>query len=134
MGKLLKDVSMVFSAGAFGGFVNAFLIWILGRWHITQAIGVKLVPDWKPEYIYPKVVWGGIWGLMFLLPYFTDSIIKRGVIFSLAPTAVVLFYILPVHLGKGPLGMELGRLLPLFALIVNAAWGIAAAWWLQVTH
>lgn len=128
---LRTKISRLFAAGVAGGFANALLIWVMGQTGIAQAMKVQIVPHWTVGYLYPKLVWGGIWGLIFAVPFLEGSVIRRGILFSLAPTAAVLFYVLPHHLNYGMMGIRLGHLVPVFALIVNTAWGITAAWWVR---
>lgn len=128
------NASIAFSAGAVGGLANGVAVWFSGKSGISNAIGVKIEPDWTPAWIYPRIVWGGLWGFLFLLPYFQDSYLKQGLIYSLGPTIAVLFIVFPYQLKKGMLGLELGKMTPLFALVVNAVWGVAAAWWLSLIH
>lgn len=128
----LNLISLVFVAGCVGGLANSIAVWGMGKTGITGAMGVSVKPDWTPAWLYPRIVWGGLWGFLFLLPFLEDSIFARGIIYSLGPTIVVLFIVFPLQAKKGVLGLQLGSLTPVFALIVNAAWGIAAAWWLNI--
>ena len=59
------------------------------------------------------------------------SYLLRGLVFSLAPTAVQLFVVFP-KVGKGVMGLDLGNLTPLFVLVFNAVWGIVAGLWLII--
>lgn len=128
----LRRLSVIFSAGALGGLVNSVTLWLLGRFGITAMIGVKIAPKLVPMWLYPRVVWGGIWGLLFLLPVFKGSPVRRGVLLSLGPTAVQLFVVFPFKALKGYLGLELGGMTPLLVFLLNAVWGVAAAYWLRM--
>ena len=126
----LRRISMLFSAGAVGGFVNSAVLWALGRFGITAMIGVDLAPKLTPQWLYPRVVWGGIWAALFLIPVFKNSPVKRGVLLSLGPTAALWFVVFPHQAYKGYLGLELGGLTPVLIVILNAIWGVTAAMWL----
>lgn len=126
----LQSASLVFAAGCVGGFTNALAVWLMGKSGLTQAMGVQLIPNWTPAWLYPRIVWGGLWGFLFLLPFLQDSVLLRGLLYSLGPTIVVLFIVFPFQAKKGWMGLGFGAMTPVFALIVNAVWGIAAAWWL----
>jgi hypothetical protein len=128
----LRHLSLVFAAGCIGGLANSLAVWLSGKTGISQMMGVQIAPSWTPAWLYPRIVWGGLWGFLFLLPYLQGSIILRGLLYGLGPTLVVLFVVFPLQAKKGVMGLELGAMTPLFALIVNAIWGIAAAWWLSV--
>jgi hypothetical protein len=131
MRNLSKNVSMVFAAGCLGGLVNSLAVWIFGDLGINAALGVKIAPALTPQWLYPRIVWGGIWGLLFLLPLMRGRILSRGIIFSLGPTLVQLFVVFPLKAGKGYMGLDLGTLTPLLVFIFNAIWGIATAIWLR---
>lgn len=128
----LTMVSLVFAAGCVGGLANSVAVWGMGKWGITAAMGVNAAPNWTPSWFYPRLIWGGLWGLLFLLPYFPDSIFLRGCLYSLGPTVGVLFIVFPLQAKKGFFGLELGMMTPVFALIVNAVWGVSTAWWLSL--
>jgi hypothetical protein len=128
----LGMLSIVFAAGCVGGLANSLAVWGMGKSGITGAMGVSVVPNWSPAWLYPRLVWGGIWGFLFMLPYLQGSTVLRGIVYSLGPTLVVLFIVFPMQAKKGMMGVQLGKLTPVFALIVNAVWGIAAAWWLKI--
>lgn len=128
----LELASITFAAGCVGGLANSLAVWGMGKLGITKAMGVSITPDWSPAWLYPRLVWGGLWGFLFMLPYMEDSILFRGIIFSLGPTLVVSLVVFPFQAGKGFFGLQLGMMTPVFAFIVNAAWGIATAWWLTI--
>ena len=107
-------------------------MWVFGAIGITAAFGVKIAPSLTVTYLYPRVVWGGIWGILFLLPYFQESIILRGMVYSLAPTFVQLFIVFPIKANQGMMGLELGTLTAVFVLFFNAVWGISTALWLAI--
>lgn len=125
---MLRKVSGAFCGGAMGALVDSFNIWILGRAQITAALGIGLKPEFTLPWLYPRLVWGGIWGLLLLLPLLKSRPVVRGVLFSLAPTAFVLFVVFP-GMGKGTLGLGFGTLTPLLVAILNFGWGIVAALW-----
>ena len=92
MGNLARKTSLVFAAGCLGGLINSLAVWISGEFGITAAAGVKIAPQLSAAWLYPRMIWGGIWGLLFLLPMMTTSIWARGLIFSLGPTLVQLVF------------------------------------------
>lgn len=126
-----KKLSLVFAAGCFGGLMNSLALWVFGVAGITAALGVKIAPPLSAPWLYPRLVWGGLWGLLFLLPLMQKRSLSRGLIFSLGPTVVQLFLVFPVKAGKGVMGLDLGLLTPLLVIVFNAIWGLAAAIWLR---
>ena len=131
MSNLARNVSLVFAAGSLGGLINGLAVWIFGELGITAALGVKIAPQLSPGFLYPRLVWGGIWGLLFLLPLMKTRIFSKGLIFSLGPTLVQLFVVFPMKANKGVMGLDLGLFTPLFVVVFNAIWGWTAAIWLK---
>jgi len=134
MGNLAKKITLVFGAGCLGGLANSLAVWIFGLYGITSAFGVKIAPQLSAAWLYPRIVWGGIWGVLFLLPLMKRNIWTRGLIFSLGPTLVQLFVIFPLKANKGMMGLDLGALTPVAVVVFNAIWGVTAAIWLRLTH
>jgi hypothetical protein len=130
----LKNLSLVFVAGLLGGLLNCLAVWLFGWLGIAQALGVQIAPPLSTALLYPKLLWGGLWGMLFLVPMGRVSLPVRGLIFSLGPSLVQLFLVFPLQAHKGVLGLQLGALTPLFVLFYNAVWGLAAAWWLKLVR
>ncbi len=133
MSNLARKTSLVFAAGCLGGLINSLAVWIFGELGISSALGVSIAPKLTPAWLYPRLVWGGIWGLLFLLPLMKTSIFARGLIYSIGPTLVQLFVVFPMKANKGMLGLDLGMLTPVLVVIFNAIWGWSAAIWLKST-
>lgn len=133
MKNLAKKLSLVFAAGCIGGLLNSLAVWIFGEIGITSAFGVKIAPQLSATWLYPRIVWGGIWGVLFLLPLMEKRFLYRGLICSLGPTIVQLFIVFPIKAGKGVMGLDLGLLTPLLVFVFNAIWGVTASIWLRWT-
>jgi hypothetical protein len=131
MNLMMRNLSLVFVAGCWGALWNSLAVWLCGLLGIAPALGVHIAPVLTPAFLYPRLVWGGLWGLLFLLPMGRWSFPARGLLFSLAPTLVQLFLVFPVMAHKGVLGLQLGYLTPLLVVFYNAIWGYAAGWWLN---
>ncbi len=127
----VKEWSLAYAAGAVGGIANGLAIWLFGLVGINQLLGVAIAPQLVTPYIYNKLVWGGIWGFIFLLPFPRLTYVSRGLIYSLAPSLVQIFIVFPLALHKGVGGIELGDLTPLLVLFYNAVWGVVTAIWLK---
>jgi hypothetical protein len=123
-------LSIVFSAGALGGLLNALLFWLFGLAGITALVGIAAPVKWDPQHLYWGVTWGGIWGVLFLLPALRGSVMLRGALFGLPPTLVAWFIVFPLR-GMGLLGLKVGLLMPLLAIVLNTVWGIGAAIWMR---
>ncbi|MEN8136076.1 MAG: hypothetical protein ABFS18_11170 [Thermodesulfobacteriota bacterium] len=123
----MKKIMIYFAAGCLGALANSLAVWFFGTTGITGSAGVSIAPALTPTWLYPRIVWGGLWGLLFLLPLWKTNIYTKGALLSLAPTAIQLFVIFPLKAHKGMAGLELGLLAPLFVLFFNWIWGVAAA-------
>lgn len=127
----VKEISLTFAAGVLGGLANSLTVWLFGAVGLNQLLGVALAPALTPTWLYPRLVWGGLWGWLFLLPFPKLTYPSRGIIFSLAPSLVQIFVVFPLKAQKGVGGLELGYLTPLLVLFFNAVWGLVAALWLK---
>ena len=123
----MKKLLVFFAAGCVGGFVNSLTVWLSGEAGITTALGVSIAPALSPAWLYPRLVWGGIWGLLFVLPMYQYRLLLKGTILSIIPTLVQLLVVFPFKAHKGFGGFELGLLTPFFVLFFNWAWGVATA-------
>ena len=134
MQRIMRQLSLVYAGGCVGGLLNAIVIWLFGLYGITTAVGVKIAPELDPGFLYHQVIWGGIWGALFLIPLYRNRFIRRGFYYSLAPTAVQLFYVYPVLKNQGLLGFDLGMLTFVFVIIFNAVWGLTASTWSRMAR
>ncbi|MFT4552097.1 MAG: hypothetical protein ACI9S8_000719 [Chlamydiales bacterium] len=132
--RFFKSLSLTFAAGCLGGLLNSLAIWISGTTELTAHFNVNIIPAMTTDWLYPRIIYGGLWGFLFLLPFLKRSYLFRGLIYSLAPSAVQLLIILPFCEHQGFLGTKLGDMTPVFVLGVNGIWGISSGLWLQYTE
>jgi hypothetical protein len=126
-------ISSIFAAGAMGGLVGSLVAWASWAYGLPSLLGVTISSALTPGGLYQKIVWGGIWGVLFLLPFMRGRWFVKGLILSLAPTVIQLFVIYPFKAQKGIMGLDLGTLTPLLVIFHNAAWGWATGIWLNWT-
>ena len=124
---MLKKLLICFAAGCAGGLANSLVLWGCGHFGVTALAGVSIAPSWSPAWLYPRLVWGGIWGLIFILPILSARPMVKGAVLSLFPTLVQLFVVFPVKAHKGMAGLDLGLLTPAFVVFFNGVWGIVTA-------
>ncbi|MBC8018189.1 MAG: hypothetical protein H7X83_06690 [Verrucomicrobia bacterium] len=125
---MIRKISAAFTGGVIGGFVDSFNIWAMGRIGISDMIGLAMKPEFNAPWLYQRMVWGGIWMLLLLLPLMGNRVILRGMLFSLLPSAMMLFFVFP-SMGKGMLGLGFGMITPLVVIGLNLVYGIVAASW-----
>ena len=149
-----RIISCTFTAGVVGGVANMLTAFLFGALHITTALGVDIAPPLEDKAaLYSKAFWGGLWGLVFLLPwrrlsqnwwvralvpgeylqvfcYILHSPPKSLLVAGLLPSLVQMFVVFPLatpyHIG----GVGLGTLTPLFVIIFNTlGWSMPAYAW-----
>ncbi|MDH5297894.1 MAG: hypothetical protein OEV91_02645 [Desulfobulbaceae bacterium] len=125
---MVKKISGAFSGGVFAALLDSINIQLLGHYGVIALFGVNFVPRLTMEWLYPRLVWGGIWGLLFMLPLLKNQLLLRGILFSLGPTMMVFLNYVP-GLGRGIFGLSFGSLAPQLVLLLNVFWGIVAAFW-----
>ena len=130
--KLIRHVSGAFAGGALGGLLDSFNIWAMGKVGISDIIGITMKPEFTAPWAYERMVWGGIWMLLLLLPVMKNRLVARGMVASLAPSAMMLFMVLP-SMGKGMLGLGFGNLMPFVVVGLNFIYGIFASYWYSQT-
>ncbi len=123
----MKKLLICFAAGCLGALANSLAVWAFGEYGITKQFGVTIAPALEVSWLYPRIVWGGLFGLVFVLPFMNTKLITKGAIISIFPTLVQLLVVFPLKAGKGYFGMELGMFTPAFVVFFNLIWGIVTA-------
>lgn len=126
--KTIRNASLAFTGGAIGAFIDSFNIWIMGKIGISDLIGITMKPEFTTPWLYKRMIWGGIWMLLLMLPVLKNRIYLRGMLFSLVPSAMMLFVVLP-EMGKGTFGLGFGTLMPVVVVVLNFIYGIVASYW-----
>ena len=125
-----KNISLVFAAGSLGGLLKGLTSWLFGTLGLNALLGSQFAPALTPFWVYQHVVWGGLWGLLFLLPLRRLSPVSLGIIYSLPQTLITLLLLMP-KMGRGMLGLQLGVMTPVLILFFGFVWGIATSLWLK---
>lgn len=128
---IARSLSLYFSAGALGGLANSVVVWGVGRLGVAHSLGVAIAPALTPGWLYPRIVWGGLLGALFLLPI-SWGWVRKGLLLSLGPSVVQLLVVFPLRTKAGVLGLALGALTPLAVLFFNAVWGVVTSFWITV--
>jgi hypothetical protein len=132
MGRLGRRLTYYYTAGSAGALVNSLAIWLCGAYGVNAFLQVNIHPRLTPDWLYPRIVWGGIWGLLLFMPLVKSRILLRALLVSLGPTAAQLLYVFPVLQHQGVLGLKLGILTPVVVVAFNWLWGVAALVWLRM--
>ena len=129
--KMVTNVVRVLVAGALGGLVNSLALWGFGVLGITPALGFSLVPEFGMPWLMPRLVMSALWGLLFLLPFWGNKLLHKGLVLSLPLWVVMLLVIFPMKMQSGMFGLALGAGAPVWTLFFTLIWGVVAALFLQ---
>ena len=129
----MRNTLVVFGAGCLGGLVMCVAMWIFSQYGVTHLLGVKINGSIAPQWMYPRIVWGGLWGLLFLLPLMSGNILARSFVMSLLPTLVQLLVFYPNE-GKGMGGLSLGLLTPFLVLFFYWIWALTTVLCLRLAR
>ena len=122
---IMKNILLVFAAGCLGALIQIVAMNLSVHYGFTHSLGVRVGASYSPHWMYPRIVWGGLWGLIFLLPVLSGSLVVRSFVLALIPAAVQLFIIYPFYEGKGVAGFSLGALTPLVVVMFWWLWALA---------
>lgn len=129
---IVRKISGAFTGGAIGGLADTINILVLSHTGIISLLGVTMKPEFTPPWLYQRMVWSGLWMLLLLLPVWQNRTVLRGCVFSLLPSAMMLFMVLP-DMGRGVLGLGFGVMTPVVVIGLNFVYGIIAAFWYKLT-
>jgi hypothetical protein len=129
---MIRKISGAFTGGALGALLDSFNIWWMGVAGVSDWLGIGMKPEFAAPWVYKRMIWGGIWMLLLLLPVWKGRIVARGMLFSLAPSAMMLLVVLP-SMGKGLFGLGFGTMMPVVVVVLNFIYGIFASWWSSQT-
>ena len=121
-------LSIAFAAGAFGALVSGLFAWACGYYGLFAKAGVAMAPALGSAWMYSRIVLGGLWALLMVLPV-TRQPVVLGLFLSLGPTLFQLLWIYPFVSGHGLLGSELGFWTPAVVWGLNLVWAYAAVLW-----
>ena len=123
----MNKILLAFGAGSFAALIQLLTMWAFTHYGVSQSIGVHWASGISPGYIYPRIVWGGLWGFLFLLPIMSSHTFLRSFVIALIPTAVQLFYVFPYIEGKGFAGLTLGVLTPALVYFFWWLWAMVVS-------
>ena len=132
MKQTLRDLTLGYGSGAFGGLVYALVLWAFDAFQVPAKFEITQTPlPTTLTWLYPHLIYWGCWGFLFALPFKRSSYLFRGIIYSLIPAALHLFVLLPFRDHYGFMGTDLGQWMPLLVLTYCLTWGISSALWLK---
>jgi hypothetical protein len=115
-----------------GALLDSFNIWAMGKIGLSDLLGITMKPEFTAPWAYKRMIWGGLWMLLLLLPFMKNRPTLKGMTVSLVPSAMMLFMVLP-EMGKGFFGLGFGTLMPVVVICLNFIYGIFASYWYTQT-
>ncbi|MCP4078362.1 MAG: hypothetical protein GY744_19525 [Gammaproteobacteria bacterium] len=128
---LLYLLFTLFLAGALGGLTNSFVVWGLGVSGITPSLGFSMAPDLTVEWLARRIFASGLWGVIFLIPLYNSSPVKKGVILSTLPWLSSALIVFPFRMEMGWFGLGFGPGTPVWTLFFAAIWGVTGTLFLS---
>ena len=125
---IFRQLTLGFGAGAFGALILALVSAALNALKVQELIGLPPppTPDSYLPLFYRLVVWGGIWGLLLVVPIMNRAWWLKGIIIGALATLAILFFFNPAVMTP-PMRF-------VYVLVLNSIWGLAAgAWWAFVS-
>lgn len=117
MRRLITRLSLAFAAGAVGAIANSLAVQLGGMLRPGAS-----VPPFTPAWIYQRLVWGGLFGLLLTLPLLRGRPVLQGLVISLAPSLARLTVFAPPDASASVANI-------VQVLVFNAIWGVVAALW-----
>lgn len=128
---LLYLLFVLFIAGALGGLTNSIVVWSLGVLGVTPALGFSMAPDLTVEWLARRIFASGLWGIIFLIPLYNSSPIKKGAVLSILPWLSSALIVFPFRMEMGWFGLGFGLGTPIWTLFFAAIWGITGTLFLS---
>ena len=132
MNTVYARMSVAAAAGAVGGVLQTLIIVALSEMSLFQLVGLPFKIPFTLPYLYQRITWGGLWGLLFLIPLLPNTAHwKRGLIFAAGPALASLLFFLPFQDDMGWFGLKMGVVWPVVVVIFALIWGYIAGSWLD---
>lgn len=135
MHRWLREFALCFAAGAAGGAAKGLLVLLCSYFPASAALGGHLASALYAQSlphangIYARVVWGGLYGFLFLLPVARGWLWFSGFLWACAIT-LLQWVVLPLLHG----GLHIAWIPLLSTLLLNCIWGWVAALLLHLTR
>lgn len=124
---LISRAAMYYAAASAGGLAVALTAWGLGQAGVADALGVGINPPMQLPWLYKMIVWGGLWGLIFLLPIKLGPLWLKALVMTLAPVLVALVVFTPMR-GGALFALDKGAMAPFYIYAINIPWGLTTAY------
>lgn len=120
--RVFRRLSLAFAAGGVGVIVLIAFLWLLRESGAMASLGLKMPAPKLPDFLYSRIVWGGIWAFLFVLPVMTRQWLLRGLVVGVLASLASIFYFNPAW-KSAPFTFVI------VIFVANSIWGVAASGW-----
>jgi len=131
MNVFFQRCGLLLAAGIIGGAAVTVIDALIGTIHVPTDYGVDFAPISNVIPLYTNLIWGALFGLLFLIPLLDKQEIIKGVLISFLPSLFQLFILFPIMGNTGFLALEKGSLMPFYVIALNVVWGATAGAFLK---
>jgi hypothetical protein len=120
--RLFRQLSLAFAAGGVGVIALVVFLWIVRDAGVLTSLGLHAPKPKMPDFLYSRIVWGGLWALLFVLPVMSRQWLLRGLAVGVLASLASIFYF-------NPAWKNAAFSFVLLIFVANAVWGIIASGW-----
>ncbi len=120
--RLFRQLSLAFAAGAVGVLALVLFLWALREAGVMTSLGVRVPAPKMPDFLYSRIVWGGIWAFLFVLPILHKQWFWRGIAVGVLASLASIFYF-------NPAWKNAAFTFVILIFVANAIWGVVASGW-----
>jgi hypothetical protein len=124
---MLIRTALYYAAASPGGLAVVLSAWVRGQIGEADRPGVAIKPKLEPTWVYRAMVWGGLWGLIFLVPIKIEPLWLKGALLTLAPILAAFVYFIPMR-GPAMFALDKGALAPPYIHVSNLPWDLLTAY------
>lgn len=120
----MKTVLFVYGSGSVGALFACLIFWLIPFLGLAHIIHMPIFPVLSDAWLYPKIIWGGLFALCFALPFMRSNTLIKSLALALVISLSELFISLPFSPYKGAVGLNVGMYTFSFILIFNLIWSL----------
>lgn len=129
----MRKILVSYGAGALGALVTCFVGWFLSNYGVFADFGVNVTPKLTFDWLYPPLVWGSLWALLFVFPNTKHNTFLVAFVVALIMTLLQLFLFYPsgsVHGVEGP-GLDVPTAIAI--AVLNMFWAVVTISIIRIT-